>query len=310
MKDRSKYKTQKDFSDAVNKKYDGAIRVIGRFKGLKHPIIFKDRYGLRRSAKAENLLYNNIRIPFIDNAINKTAYFMNLLWHRRPNIAKLVTPESEYEKSNSKMLFNTKFGVVAMLPEQLLLGHEPTVKAAVNKKTYTEAQANKVHNNKYSYNLVDDWRRKESHPVSIVCPIHGEFKQSLDSHINGKHGCPRCAVIDKEHEQRQKQTNGDGYFVYVVKMQSFDKFEEFWKVGYTGYSTLDRFSRIPYAVVEHSFFRFDTAKKALEIESKFHTMHTNLYYKPVLYFEGYTECYNKDPLETNYFSEFELYDIV
>lgn len=47
----------------------------------------------------------------------------------------------------------------------------------------------KIHGNKYDYSLVDytDCKLK----VKIICPIHGEFEQTPDSHIQGS-GCPFC----------------------------------------------------------------------------------------------------------------------
>lgn len=51
------------------------------------------------------------------------------------------------------------------------------------------SQCTKIHNGKYKYHLTV---KAESHSlVVIVCPDHGEFKQSWDSHARGT-GCPKC----------------------------------------------------------------------------------------------------------------------
>jgi very-short-patch-repair endonuclease len=47
----------------------------------------------------------------------------------------------------------------------------------------------KEHGNKYDYSKVNYINNKTK--VIIVCPIHGEFLQRPDSHINGK-GCSKC----------------------------------------------------------------------------------------------------------------------
>ena len=39
-------------------------------------------------------------------------------------------------------------------------------------------------------------------PIEIICKKHGSFKQTPDSHINGKHGCPDCS--DEEISERLK----------------------------------------------------------------------------------------------------------
>jgi len=58
--------------------------------------------------------------------------------------------------------------------------------------------AHKIHNNKYDYSLV-----KMTDPkYTIICPIHGQFKQSKVGHITNKSGCPKCGVIQKGLSRR------------------------------------------------------------------------------------------------------------
>ena len=53
-------------------------------------------------------------------------------------------------------------------------------------------RSNKIHNSKYDYSNVE---YKTSHDkITIVCPIHGEFKQYPYDHLHG-HGCPSCGNI-------------------------------------------------------------------------------------------------------------------
>jgi len=33
--------------------------------------------------------------------------------------------------------------------------------------------------------------------VVIICPIHGEFRQTPNNHLNHKHGCPQCSLISR-----------------------------------------------------------------------------------------------------------------
>lgn len=48
-----------------------------------------------------------------------------------------------------------------------------------------------IHNNKYSYNktIYKDCKTK----VIITCPIHGDFEQTPDNHLQGK-GCKKCSL--------------------------------------------------------------------------------------------------------------------
>ena len=52
-----------------------------------------------------------------------------------------------------------------------------------------------VHNNKYDYSKVIFSKMHDK--VTIICPIHGEFEQTLSKHISKKQGCPKCAAINR-----------------------------------------------------------------------------------------------------------------
>lgn len=50
--------------------------------------------------------------------------------------------------------------------------------------------ANSIHNKYYDYSLVNYCGAYK--PITIICPIHGEFKQTPCKHIHRKQGCPKC----------------------------------------------------------------------------------------------------------------------
>ena len=52
----------------------------------------------------------------------------------------------------------------------------------------------KIHNNKYDYSFV-----KMKKIITIICPIHGKFKQSFLNHSNGN-GCKKCACTKSKIE--------------------------------------------------------------------------------------------------------------
>ena len=52
-------------------------------------------------------------------------------------------------------------------------------------------KANKTHNSKYKYIKESDCIDSFAY-ITIVCPIHGEFKQIAYAHLKGQ-GCPKCA---------------------------------------------------------------------------------------------------------------------
>ena len=56
-----------------------------------------------------------------------------------------------------------------------------------------------VHNNKYDYSKVEYVNAITK--VCIVCPIHGEFWQTPNAHLNGC-GCPICGKIQRTNKRR------------------------------------------------------------------------------------------------------------
>lgn len=50
--------------------------------------------------------------------------------------------------------------------------------------------SSEIHNNKYSYELIDDFQNKQD-IVEIICPEHGKFRQAVYLHVNGSN-CPKC----------------------------------------------------------------------------------------------------------------------
>ncbi len=60
-------------------------------------------------------------------------------------------------------------------------------------------KANIIHNDKYDYSLVE--YKNNYTKIKIICPIHGEFKQTPTNHLNGK-GCLLCGESKGENKIR------------------------------------------------------------------------------------------------------------
>jgi hypothetical protein len=72
----------------------------------------------------------------------------------------------------------------------------------VNKTRTTHflRRANEVHGlDKYDYSQVDYVNAKRA--VTIVCPAHGVFRQTPDTHLSGS-GCPQCALANRADKRR------------------------------------------------------------------------------------------------------------
>ena len=89
-------------------------------------------------------------------------------------------------------------------------------------------KSNMIHGNKYDYSkcIYTHIHNK----VTIICNIHGEFKQQAASHLNGN-GCPQCAG-ERTNYQRYKGKKSTLYYV---------KIGEYFKIGLTQSTISKRF---------------------------------------------------------------------
>lgn len=86
-------------------------------------------------------------------------------------------------------------------------------------------QANKVHNNKYSYNLVPE-NLLLSDKIPITCPVHGVFYQNANNHLRGA-GCPHCpkTTISRGEDKVCKQLKEIGIeYIPQYKIPNEDLF--------------------------------------------------------------------------------------
>jgi len=75
-------------------------------------------------------------------------------------------------------------------------------------------KASLIHKNKYSYNNIDYINNRTK--ITITCPLHGDFKQSPDHHIQGS-GCPKCVGRNKSNNEfilQSKRIHSDSDYDY------------------------------------------------------------------------------------------------
>jgi len=78
-------------------------------------------------------------------------------------------------------------------------------------------KAKEVHGDRYDYSLTE--YKKSNVKVTIICPIHGEFKQKPNGHLSNK-GCSECAGHNKTTEKfikESKEIHDDKYDYSLVK---------------------------------------------------------------------------------------------
>lgn len=80
-------------------------------------------------------------------------------------------------------------------------------------------RSEKIHGNKYNYSKVEYKSNKTK--ICIICPEHGEFWQTPDSHLRG-HGCKKCYNEYKRGKSRQHNAE---WFIKKAKEVHGDKYD-------------------------------------------------------------------------------------
>ena len=139
--------------------------------------------------------------PLCSN-INRGDTFRSNLYEFIDKANKIHNNEYDYSKveyinSSTKVCITCKkHGDFYMTPSNHLTGQK--CPKCSGKGFFFEEILNKaknVHGDKYDYSKVHYKTLKDK--VTIICPIHGEFQQSLKKHINLKHGCPKCGAKER-----------------------------------------------------------------------------------------------------------------
>lgn len=85
-----------------------------------------------------------------------------------------------------------------------------------------KAIAAKIHNGKYDYSLITEYKNDRI-KYPIICPEHGVFYQTFNNHIKAKQGCPECGRKKSDLKRRmsfedfKKKANEvhNGKYTYV-----------------------------------------------------------------------------------------------
>lgn len=296
--------TEEQFLEKVKNVHGDEIEVIGRFKGVTKPILFKTKYGICQYPTARQL-YNENQIPTIKCALNKTEYFMEMLREKYPEIAEQIVPQSEYKAMKEKMLFNTRFGIVSINPDMLMSGHVPSIRSAIDRKDYFKKQLEYLYDGKgYEFDIESSSTDRHKGRVKFICPIHGEQWVDSDGIFLG-HGCPEC-------NQGWTKSN----IFYLIKL--YNETESFYKLGISYIDINNKvrryrdYKKLGYNVEQIKLLQFEDFMQCRDFETKMkHIIKNSIYMSNNWVSNGTTECFKDTilPKILNILSN-EKYDIV
>ena len=288
----SKKKTKEEFLLEFSKLYPEFT--IKKFTKISDEIIVVDNDGFEYKKPTAALIFKN---KFnIESVVNKLEYLNFKIKKIFPHLTIV-----KYNGMKNKCLVkdDNNFYYEPSCYD-LLNGHPVSIQTCTEKELLFEFKANLKHNGIYKYTKFKYINGKQK--IKIRCKLHGEFEQSIESHLYG-YGCKRCSSVGFNKESWLKRLkNKDGVF-YVLRFFNTEN-EQFIKIGITTNSIPKRYTKM-------SGYNYDilkmvkgSASKIYDIEKMILKKYKHFKYIPKIKFEGHTECFtiNKlnDILNENY----------
>lgn len=237
--------------------------------------------------------------PCIDNAIDKTKYFINS--SNKVHKHKYTYKKTKYVNSQTKVIITcSEHGDFNQTPD----AHYNQGQGCKECKRYSRLdsrrlstedfiiRANKIHNNYYDYSksIVNGNKNK----LIITCKIHGDFLQSPNSHLKGR-GCKQCYLDNNGY--------GKSKFVHFAKnntcllylIEVFNNDERFLKIGITSKDVETRFGgdkKLPYDYTIIKTISSESSSFIWDEEIKLKRKFKKYQYIPKIKFKGYTECFD------------------
>lgn len=145
------------------------------------------------------------------------------------------------------------------------------------------------HGDFYDYSNVHN-KIKGHGLIKIICPFHGEFKQTATKHKYC--GCKRCSAYISNIKSNLKKYENKKTTLYYIRID-----KNFFKIGLTQCSVIQRFKEESANIEIISLHEFDDGADALKIEQEI-----------LLKTDKYRVSYHKSPIKSGW-TEVRSFDI-
>ena len=212
---------------------------------------------------------------FIEKAISKYGVLYNY-------------DKVHYVKSSEKVeIVCVNHGSFWKTPNKHLLGQGCPKCGKAHRRTQEDFVQDSISTHGTVYDYSKSIYKNVDSPLIIICPIHGEFKQTPYAHINKGCGCPSCSKYGFKYHNKA--------ILYYLKISYKENI--FYKIGITNKSVEERFSLIDLNKIEVLKTKeFSTGYEAFSIEQRIIKAHKMYRYtgEPILSSNGNTELFTED----------------
>lgn len=287
-------KKRNDFIKRFKDKYPNYE--ILSFDKLTGPIIFKDADGfLHKKNSAFRAISHNIRF---DSIVDKSAYVQSKL-----NVLKTGLTLLKFNGMKKKILVKDADGFTySPQAYDLLNGHIVSIESCNEKEKLFVHKASIKHNNKYKYGEFIYTNGKQK--VPIICPIHGAFTMTVESHLYGC-GCRKCKNDTASFSLSKWIERFKNKICTFYVLEFYNDNESFIKAGITVAGIKKRYSA-------YSNYKYNiivdikgSSEYIAELEKSFLLRYKKFKYNPLYKFDGRTECFSLD-IKNNIYEQFKF----
>lgn len=291
---------------------DDKFVLLGRYINSRDCISIGTKYGLCRMSV--NRLLRGADPTTISSAIDKHDYFLKELYAKnrfyRNGDFDVV---SKYINDESEIVSKNKYGLCSTSARNLKQGSSPTIMSAIDKTTYWLNYAKEKNMNFSNYTFENTIFVNSIEKLTITCGIHGDFRIKAGNFTSKNQGCSKCSKLNRVYITNSTWTNTgwdkaskkseyfDSFKVYIIRC--WNENEEFYKIGKTYRSILDRFKSeidMPYEWYTVDLYICDSSVDATDLESALKSENKKFSYKPLINFGGHTECFTSINTEASY----------
>ena len=209
-------------TDLRNKDDKGRVYIICRKHGgfWVRPSHFVNGHGCKKCGIEKSSLHK------IENGHEKFIQRVKSIYEDKYDFSKSI-----YRGIDTAVeVICNRHGKQYVSPTQIYNGcvcHDCNMERFKENQTYTEdefiSKANRIHNRKYKYSHCGYIGAR--YKVTIACPVHGDFTQNANSHLNGR-GCPKCSsqrFSYMENNEREKSFRGIHGEKYKYNWETYTK---------------------------------------------------------------------------------------
>jgi hypothetical protein len=224
---------------------------------------------------------------------NSESFYKTLCIRNPKIIENFIVNIDEFEKVQNYITLIDKDGFkYSCKPMSLLFGNYVTIKSCIEPERLTIYKFNKIQNNKYQYIEFKYIHRKQK--INIICPIHGDFNQSIDHHLNGL-GCKKCGDNAKSGKLSSLVKHQPDFKMYLYYLELENNDGIFYKIGLTKRNPtyrLKNFNNLKSKKILE--VKHGTIKELYKLEQEFKDFfkEIGINYRPVeLIGNGASECF-------------------